>query len=97
VSELVAYPGESEIAIQRDIPHRNWYSVDGNPSGSPWYEGTHLGQAVLVHLGRVRELVGSSECWHVELVGSAFAETNRLSLMNVMFGVEPALLWPVES
>ena len=49
------------------------------------------GQAEVVHLGRARER--SAECWHVELAGSVYAETNLLWLKSVIFAVEPAPLW----
>jgi hypothetical protein len=94
VSELVVYPGGRETAIHRGILHRHQSSVHGNRSGSPWYEATNSGQVEGVHPGQAREPDWSAECWHVELAVSVFAETNRLWLMSVIFGVEPARLWP---
>jgi hypothetical protein len=51
VSQLVAHPGESGIAIHREILHRYRTSVDGNRSPSPWYEATNSGQAEAAHPG----------------------------------------------
>ena len=93
MSELVTSPGESEIAIHRDIPRQYRLSVDGNRSGSPWYEA--VAQMEAVHPGQARELVWSAECWPVELAGWAFAETKPFWLVRVIRGVEPARLWPV--
>jgi hypothetical protein len=85
-------PGGSEIAIHREIPHQYRPSVDGNPSGSPWYEATHSGQAEAARLGRASGLVWPAGCWRVELAGLAVGGTKQLWLMSVTPGVEPALV-----